>query len=338
MATKSIRSIEGVNRKDAYSINPFKIVVDWTENPREQYEAEDDFKIETLMNQIAEYGVLVPLNVKVDGEGNVRLTQGFRRMKAIQRLKEERGIEIQSVLVTTAPPNEELENLMHLILNSGKNLTEYELGKILHKHQQTTGQKAMEIAKVTGFDYQKVTKLISLFNDSSEKLLEMVENGEVAVNTAVQITKIADTPEAQDKLIEELESGVKERNETDRPKRHSTSTATITMSDVKKSQKDKKGNKKDEVAPTAKTETPKAEESKEENSIETPNVEESKEQETEKPKANKEATLKDVLGALAQAKGQDTADLQLIAKIELIIATVQKGESIEELVKEQATA
>ena len=197
---RAMLDAQGISRTDGYSVEPEKIEVTWSDNPRRDYgtgtEEWDQLKI-SIKNE----GVKVPLDVYYDEtKEELRLAHGFRRMKAVQELIKE-GTEFKKIRVNIINNNEETILISHLSLNTGKPLNDVEKANILGQLNKR-GFEPKEIAGKTGINLQKVYQLIEFDKNAGKTLKDAVAKDEIKITAAKKVIKKAKTITAQEELLE----------------------------------------------------------------------------------------------------------------------------------------
>jgi ParB-like chromosome segregation protein Spo0J len=149
---------EGDSVDDIHLVPLSKIKVDDKWNVRSNYDG-----IEELGAQIKAQGLLTPLTV----DQNFKLIAGFRRIKALYALHNEKDPDIL-VKVTVKEielPHEAL--LMNIGENTGReSLNDYDLAKRLHELEDTNGKygvKRAMIQRQTGLSATTISKLIQTY-------------------------------------------------------------------------------------------------------------------------------------------------------------------------------
>lgn len=205
----NLKDTEIAKRSDAYSMNPRDINVDFSTNPRIDYGDEDFLE---LKESIKINGLIQPLTVYIDQrDGKVHLAHGFRRMKAILELISEGLSELTSVKVITVENNIETILIHHFVQNTGKKLSDLELGETLLRLYNIMGEgSAKEISEKTGIGYQKVLNLISFAKKGSTKIKNAVKEKVLSMSNAIAIADTADSVTHQNEVLEEAETKMKE--------------------------------------------------------------------------------------------------------------------------------
>ncbi len=187
-------------RSDAFKMNPADIKIDWSKNPREDYgnlEEHNELKESIRLN-----GVMMPLYVHSVGN-DIYLSHGFRRMQAVTELLAE-GIEMR-VPVIQMESNEEAILLAHFTLNTGKPLTDLEIGETLNRLCKLLGEDNFtNISKRSGIEYQKVVRLVNLVRNASTQVKTAIANDEMSVTTAIELVAVTSGVAEQNEVLAEL--------------------------------------------------------------------------------------------------------------------------------------
>ena len=208
MKTGSIRNLaktsENVSRNDSYTINPLIVKVDWEANPRKDYGSDEEFA--ELMNSIKTEGVKMPITGYVSSEGEVILTHGFRRMKAVLELINS-GFEITGIPFRVGTANQESILLEHLVLNSGKPLTDIETSETLLTLMKLSGKEDYSaLAKRVGMNYQKVYRLVNFAKNASSQVKDMVANNTMSITAAIDLVNSSESIAQQNETATQLKT------------------------------------------------------------------------------------------------------------------------------------
>lgn len=216
MKTGSIRNLaktsENVSRNDSYVVNPLVIKVDWDSNPRKDYGSDEEFN--ELCESIKSEGVKMPVTGYVSADGEVVLTHGFRRMKAVLSLIEQ-GVEITGIPFRTGTANMENILLDHLVLNNGKPLTDIEIAETLSTLMNLMGREDYTtLAKKVGMPYQKVYRLVNFSKNASSQVKDAVLAGQMSITAAIELVNNSDSTIDQISTITELKDNAKASGKT----------------------------------------------------------------------------------------------------------------------------
>lgn len=171
-----------VSRVDSYVIDPRKIIVEHRENVRVDY-GDEEGEMAELKASIKEHGVKLPVIVVATNEG-FKLSHGFRRMKAVMELIAE-GVPIERVPVKQRTNNSEEILIDHFVLNTGKKMSDLEVGDCLNRLSVLMGRDDFkEISKRTGVDYQKAVRLINFIRQAGTQIKASVAEKKMAISTA----------------------------------------------------------------------------------------------------------------------------------------------------------
>lgn len=195
-----------VSRNDSYTINPRNIVIDWKENPREDYGTPEEQA--ELEESIKLHGIMQPVHVYTRGT-EVRLAHGFRRMRAVLSLIE-KGVNIEKIAVTQMEANEEAHLIAHFTLNTGKPMTDLEVGETLNRLAKLMGKDNFaEISRRTGIEYQKVVRLVNFVREASSRVKDAVAAKEVSISAAAAIVSNTASVSEQNETLEKAKSETK---------------------------------------------------------------------------------------------------------------------------------
>jgi len=194
-------------RSDAYSVDPRDINVNHQANPRQDYGDAEEFN--ELKESIKLNGLMQPVAIYIDQkDGRLHLAHGFRRMKAILELITE-GVNFEKIRVFEVPNNEESILIQHFVMNTGKKLSDLELGDTLNKLTTYMGKDNFaEVGRRTGIKYEKVVKLINFARKSSTKIKDAVKAKELSLTTAVSMVNALDSVPEQNQALEEAKDHV----------------------------------------------------------------------------------------------------------------------------------
>jgi ParB family transcriptional regulator, chromosome partitioning protein len=182
-----------VGRSDYYRVDPKQVVVIDGWNPRNGFDA---VKLEELKESIKENGVLVPIRVKINNDGQMVLVDGERRLRATLTAIEE-GAEILSIpaIVERKSMNEIDALILAMTANTGEPLTVVEEATAI-KRLNNYGMKPDEIAKKLGKSIPTVYSRMKLL-DASPEVLDSLENREITAGDVKKIVDESDTIEEQ---------------------------------------------------------------------------------------------------------------------------------------------
>lgn len=190
------QTYNGEGKSDIIKVDPRLIIPDFDFNIRNDYG-----DLEELKASIAVNGVKKPLQGRREGN-YFKITDGFRRTKAVQELLEE-GTDVARVPITLEGRgyNDEKRIFDMFISNSGKPLTPLEEGHGFLK-LQNFGYSQTEIAAKLGKNESHVSNMISLAN-SPKHIQNELTQGTISASTAVQILRKTDDENEQKEMVEE---------------------------------------------------------------------------------------------------------------------------------------
>lgn len=194
--TKTTLRKEGATRTDLHYIEPQKIVVDWDENPRQDYG-----DIDWLVDSIAKEGVQIPVKV-YSKDGKLHLAHGFRRMKATL-MAIERGDTIEKIPAQQVANNMESILADHFTLNSGKPMTVLEQSNAVHRLIKVSGMSQAEASRRIGMAKSRVNVLVNFAEKASTKLRKAVEDGTIAFDTATRLIRDTEGIEEQNNALKD---------------------------------------------------------------------------------------------------------------------------------------
>jgi len=201
----TLKNHELVKRTDGYKVNPIDIKVVWSENPREDYGSTEDFA--EFKKMIANEGIKSPILAFVNSDGVLQLAHGFRRMKAVLELIKE-GVNITSVPVTQIENNQEAILRAHITMNTGKPMTDLELGETFRRLFNLNGGNVKAIADSLAIDYQKVRSLLDLVNNAGTQLKEAVKENKLSVSQAKEIVKASSSVTEQNEVLQKAKENM----------------------------------------------------------------------------------------------------------------------------------
>lgn len=178
---------------------PIKDLHEFKDNP---YKIREDEDMEELIESIRKNGVLEPLIVRKREEGGYEVLSGNRRLYACAKLgiKEipvsVRDLDLDSAIITLVDSNLKRENIL-----PSERARAYKMKLDAERHQGTCGHDVLKSRdKVAEGVYsgRQVSRYIRL-NELLPELLEKVDNGEIALSPAVEISYLNDI-EQQDLL------------------------------------------------------------------------------------------------------------------------------------------
>jgi ParB/RepB/Spo0J family partition protein len=173
--------------KELLHVDPRNVVIQAGFNTRINYG-----KLHELKNKIIANGVHSPLKGFDDGNGKFILTDGHRRMAAIQLAIEE-GHDIKLVPFIPSDEHDDVSRTLEILLsNDGKPLTTLETAHT-YKRLTSLGLKVSEVATKVGKSYAYVNKLLILSN-ATETTQAQIKEGKVSAWTVLEALK-KDSPE-----------------------------------------------------------------------------------------------------------------------------------------------
>lgn len=204
-----METLENVNkekRKDLFMVDPRLIQVDETFNVRQEYG-----DINELKNSIITNGVKVALRGHRDG-GGFKLTDGFRRMRAItMALAEGHDIPLVPFLLESRDYTDTDRIIDMFIMNSGKNLEPLEEAEGI-KRLLNTGLKPKEIATRIGKTQAHISNMV-LIMESPEFVKSKIRERVITATTALNIIRETSDPSEQQSIIEKgMETAQKNGN------------------------------------------------------------------------------------------------------------------------------
>ena len=175
-------------RSDIHRIDPRKLHVRNGWNSRDFKDPANVDHIQMLANSIAEVGVKEPLTVNWE-DGKAWLEDGECRLKACLYAIEFLKADIKTIpcKVGERYANEADRLFNQQLRNSGKAFTALEQAK-LFKRLLDLGWNQGDIAKKAGISAARVSQILD-YNTMPEGVKTMVQNGQVAPSTAMQVVK-----------------------------------------------------------------------------------------------------------------------------------------------------
>lgn len=199
------------------SIDEFKNVnLDWSLNPRQNHYIKDEsFKI--LKDNIRQNGYLPGGNagyieLSFDKETGIYTVEGgFHRTQALLELINE-GVQFKRIKVEVSNNSlsEEERIIRHMISNSGRTSSDYDLGYMADR-LYTLGWKLEEIASKFGREKTVISSLRSTYKKLSKKAKDAFKDGTLNTSQAKEVAKLdAKSQETVTTLAKEAkESGEK---------------------------------------------------------------------------------------------------------------------------------
>lgn len=175
-------------KRDFYGFDPRQLKVDTGYNVRDLTTPENKAHIEYLKASIAENGVKVPLEVRLDGD-DVYVVAGHCRHAAVMALIAE-GVEIKSVPVIPEAKGTSAEDrvLGLIVSNSGKPLSALELAHVIKRLADFGWTDAQIAGRVGWKSTQQVRNHLELLGAPAD-VREMVRKGDVSATTAVKVVR-----------------------------------------------------------------------------------------------------------------------------------------------------
>lgn len=180
--------------------------------PNHPFKVVDDEKMQDTVDSIKEYGVLVPILVRPKDDGNYEIVSGHRRHRAsILAGKSEipvivREMDDDAAILVMVDSNLQRETILPsekayaykmkveaLDRKAGRPLKDNS-GQLV---PNSCGKRSTEIiGEQTGESYKQIQRYIRLTNLQPE-LLDMVDNKQMAFNSAVEVSYLPDKEQTQ---------------------------------------------------------------------------------------------------------------------------------------------
>lgn len=222
-----------VSRKDCYFIDPLKITILAGWNPRTEFGTPED---EELKADIIENGVLDPLSVKKDPDGNIVLLHGERRLRAVLSAIAD-GKEIASVpcFVERNTISDSEAMFINLSKMKGKPLNPIEEAEAFQR-LRAWGVPAYTIAKRLGKSAVFVYKRLLLVDASEELKQEIKDKGINLAEAEKIILKSNGNVEQQKVEIEKTKEKKEKIKAEKKEKKEQVETETITVKTMSRDQ------------------------------------------------------------------------------------------------------
>lgn len=181
--------------------------------PLDKLKLQDDFNqrldygnIAELAEQIrnSDEGVKTPLR-GFKKDGMFVITDGHRRFKAVQYLKNKYGIEIEVPFLKEKKGYTDTERFFdQILLNEGKEFSQIEKGRVVKKLQDY-GLELGEISARLGVSATAISNWLKLTEIQNKELASKIANGTVPAKVAIgKISKAKDKSQAETKLLAEV--------------------------------------------------------------------------------------------------------------------------------------
>jgi len=199
------------------------------------FKVTDDEKMQETVDSIKEYGVLVPVLVRPKDDGNYEIVSGHRRHRAsILAGKTEipaivREMDDDAAILVVVDSNLQRENILpsekafayKMKLEAMKRQgarTDLTCAQFGHK---LNGQKSRDIlADQVGESKNQISRYIRLTNLQPE-LLDMVDNKQMAFNSAVEVSYLTENEQTQLKTVLEINECSPSLSQASRLKKYS---------------------------------------------------------------------------------------------------------------------
>lgn len=185
--------------------------------------------IPELAKSIKANGVKVPLRGHKDKDGKYYITDGHRRLKALQHLFDTEGIDMFIPLISDSRDTEEQRIINLIICNQGKKLNPVEEADVVNR-LINYGYTQSEIQEKLGFTKIYVKNLV-LLNSAPKKLKNMITGNIVSATLTIQILREEKDFETAMQVIEDAISNKSSNLNENKP-----STGKITKKDIQSSQ------------------------------------------------------------------------------------------------------
>ncbi len=186
-------------RSDIHRVDPRKLVIVPGWNFRDEG-PELDEHIDMLAQSIAEVGVKMPIQVKLE-DGKMIVKAGHCRTLATMRAIDHYKAEIKTVPVVSVDryANDADLILEQVITNSGKPPTALQEARI-YKKLLDMGWQQGDIAKKVGKSNGRISQILS-YLEMPQSVQVAVATGAVSASLAQQVVKSAETPAAASQAI-----------------------------------------------------------------------------------------------------------------------------------------
>lgn len=196
-------------RSDIHRVDPRKLVMIVGWNTRDET-TELLEHIDMLAQSIAEVGVKVPIQVKLE-DGKMVVKAGHCRTRAALRAIEHYKADIKTVPVVSVDRYASDEDLIleQVITNSGKPLTVMEEARV-YKKLLDMGWNQVDIGKKVGKTNGRISQILSLLTMPAAAQ-NAVASGAISASLAQQVVKAAETPaEASKQLAQAVQQATTE--------------------------------------------------------------------------------------------------------------------------------
>lgn len=195
-----------VGRSDIHRVDPRKLVIRTGWNNRENT-PELVEHIEMLAQSIAEVGVKVPIQVKME-KGEMVVKAGHCRTQATM-LAISRGVDIKTVPVVSVDRYASDEDLIleQIITNSGKPFTPIEEARV-YKKLLDHGWTQEDISKKSGKTQGRISQILDLLTMPTA-VQALVSAGTVSASLAQQTVKAADSPQEASQTLQKAAAKAK---------------------------------------------------------------------------------------------------------------------------------
>jgi ParB family chromosome partitioning protein len=194
-----------IKRTDLWQVNPKEIKV------KEGWNKREDFgDLEELSRSIVSEGVLIPITILKNREGDYELVDGERRLRATL-LAIENGHDIRTIPAKIQRSKDEVGNLfVQFLSNEGKKFTAIEEAKV-YEQLVKWGVSIAEIATRTGKSVPHVYNRLKLCSASPE-VKEALKNKEITITEATKIAEESFGISEQSERLRSAKNGKKERS------------------------------------------------------------------------------------------------------------------------------
>lgn len=174
-------------KRDSYPVDPRFLKVDPAYNVRDMQDPETIAHVRWIADTAKTSGIIVPLEVRLDGE-DIYVVAGHCRLAGAMLAISE-GAEIATVPTIPEPKGtNEIERTLNLITsNSGKTLTPLAIAEVVRR-LLAFGWDVAKIAERIGKSPAMVEQYTTLLGATSE-VQQMVRSGVVAASTAAKVVK-----------------------------------------------------------------------------------------------------------------------------------------------------
>jgi ParB-like chromosome segregation protein Spo0J len=214
---------------------PFEKLVILPDFNVREHDARREERIERFAQDMETNGYLMskPMEVFVDGEGRIIVTDGHTRHEAIARARSRKEGILENIPCVPAPPNTTMKDLtvnLHKS-NDSEKLSPLGLSILVERLVKQFGSTTAEAAKELGIS-PKYSKQLLLLAEAPARIRELIMSGQVSATFAIQM--LEEHGENALEVLEQSLAGAKAKGKKRATKKNSRTPEDIKILEIQK--------------------------------------------------------------------------------------------------------